>query len=84
MKLPAVCYKTKEPVLIAIHYDMNGVRHDKTCDHFLQYLVPGKIEEAQRDCDCLNKEKPSVDRCGNKIDWEKVDHFFVNVQEDLY
>ena len=75
----AICYKTKEPV-----YYNKGTKNEKTCDHFLSYLTWKDEKAAQEEVDKLNAEKPNTLWNGIKVDWNTVDHFFVNIQEGFY
>jgi hypothetical protein len=79
MERPCICYKTKEPT-----YYNKGTKYESSCDEFLLYQCFRKIEEVQAEVDRLNNDHPEKDFMGNKIDWNKIDYFFVNVQEEMY
>lgn len=76
----AICYKTKNPVV----YN-KGTKWEKTCDKFLARYFENDMEKAQMEINRLNTEKPDrVCKAGMMIDWEKVDYFFINEQEEMY
>lgn len=55
----------------------------KQGDSFLSYMTWKSLEEAQKEADKLNKEKPAVLWNKEKIDWNKIDYFFADRQEDF-
>lgn len=73
MKMNTICYKTKEPT-----YYNKGTKYETTCDTFLAYYTYKNDEEAQEEAKRLNTEKPATLWNGEKIDWTKIDYFFVN------
>lgn len=75
----ALCYKTKTPVI----YN-RGTKYEKTCDSFLAMYIGGTDAQAQAEADRLNKEHPDKFRWGEPIDWTKIDHFFINKQDEMY
>lgn len=77
--MTVVCYKTKTPV-----YYNKGTKYESTCDTFLSYYAGKSREAAQKDVDEINRTKPEKLWNGEKIDWTKVDHFFVDDQEEMY
>ena len=66
-----VCYKVKKPMIFG----------RETCDTFLAYYSYKTVEEIQKEVDRLNKTHPAEDICGNPIDWNEVDFFFVKEQD---
>lgn len=76
MKKTIVCYKTIKPVV----YN-EGTKYETTCNTFLCYYTNKTIEEAQKDCDKMNAEKPLYIWNGKKIDWDKVAYFYADEQE---
>lgn len=79
MKVPCICYKTKEPM-----YINKGTIYEKSYNEFLLYQSFKKEEEVEKIVKKLNEEHPKKDNMGNPIDWNKIDYFFVNVQEEMY
>ena len=79
MMMNTICYKTREPV-----YYNKGTKWEKTCDHFLAYYTYKNDADAQAEVDKLNTEHPDKLWNGEPIDWAKIDHFFVNKQEEMY
>ena len=77
--MTVICYKMKEPVV----YN-RGTKYESTCDHFLSYYTYKTQEEAQKEVDEINATKPAKLWNGEKVDWNKVDHFFVSDQEEMY
>lgn len=76
--MTTICYKTKTPV-----YYNKGTEYEKSCDQFLAYMTWKTIEKAQEEAEKLNIEKPTVLWNGEKVDWNKVDYFFADCQEDF-
>ena len=76
--MTAICYKTKAPVV----YN-KGTKYESACNHFLSYYTYKSQEEAQKEVDEINRTKPEALWNGNKVDWNKVDYFFVNDQEEM-
>lgn len=74
MKKTVVCYQLKTPITF------DGV---KFYDHFLSYYTSETIEQAQADCDKMNKEKPSKLWNGKIIDWNEIDYFYASEQEEM-
>ena len=65
--------------------EMNTICYKmKTGDEFLAYYTYKNDEEAKNEAEKLNTEKPAKLWNGQPIDWEKIDHFFVNKQEEMY
>jgi len=79
MERVTICYKTKEPV-----YYNKGTSYEKTCDTFLKTQCFMEKEEVEKIVKWMNEEHPEKDSLGNPIDWDTIDYFFVNVQEELY
>lgn len=79
MMTNTICYKTKEPV-----YYNKGTKWERTHDTFLAYYTYKNDAEAQAEADRLNAEHPATLWNGEKIDWTKIDYFFVNKQEEMY
>jgi hypothetical protein len=69
----------REPV-----YYNKGTKYETTCDTFLAYYTYKNDEEAKAEAERLNAEKPATLWNGQPIDWTKIDHFFVNKQEEMY
>lgn len=78
MMMNTLCYKTKVPTV----YN-KGTKYEKSCDTFLLCYLYQKDDEVQALCDRLNNERPDSYN-GIKIDWENIDHLFVNKQEEMY
>lgn len=79
MKRTVICYTTKEPV-----YYNKGTKYEKTENTFLAYYTYKTVEEAQREVDTLNATHPAKLWNGERIDWTKIDSFFVSEQEEMY
>ena len=75
----AICYKMKEKV-----YYNKGTKSERTHDTFLAYYTYKSKEEAQKDVDEINRTHPAEEKNGTPIDWNKVDYYFVNEQEEMY
>ena len=76
----AICYKTKTPVV----YN-KGTKWETSCDTFLARYFENDIKKAQAEIKRLNTEKPDrVCKQGMKIDWDKIEYFFLNEQEEMY
>ena len=73
-----ICYKMKEPV-----YYNKGTKYETTCDTFLAYYTYKNVEEAQVEVDELNNEKPTKLWNGEPINWDEIDFFFVDEQEEI-
>lgn len=79
MKIPTICYKTKEPV-----YYNKGTKWEKTCSDFLFMEVHGDISFARQKLMEYNKMLDSgVEKC-NGLDFTKVSFFYINMQEEMY
>lgn len=74
-----ICYKMKTPVV----YN-KGTKYERTCDTFLAYYTSQSDAEAQAEAEWLNTTKLATLRTGTPINWEKIDYFFVNKQEEMY
>ena len=79
MTQTVICFKTRQPVI----YNA-GTKCEKRCDTFLAYYTYKTPIEAQKEVDELNRTKPVKDWRGLPIDWDSIDHFFVNQQEEMY
>lgn len=79
MKKTVICYKAKTPVI----YN-KGTKYEKREDTFLSYYTYKTVEEAQREVEALNANKPAKLWNGERIDWTKIDSFFVSEQEEMY
>ena len=80
MKLFTLCYKTKKPII----YN-EGTRWEKQHSTFLfcylnNYTQYNSVNEI---CARLNQEKPATWYNGLKIDWNIIDYFYVNIQEEM-
>lgn len=64
-----ICYKLKNPVTF------NG-RDFHT--EFMSYVLYDNRENAEKVVEKLNQEKPGKLFNGEKIDWDRIDYFFVN------
>lgn len=76
--MTAICYKTKAPIVYK-----KGTKHESSCDHFFSYYTYKTKEEAQKEVDKINRTKPKALWNGKKIDWTKIDYFFVTDQEEM-
>ena len=76
--MTVICYKTIE----AVYYN-KGTEYEKRCDTFLAYYTGKTVEEAQKECDRLNKEHPEKMPTKEPINWQKIAYFFVNEQEEM-
>lgn len=56
----------------------------KNGDSYLAYYTYKTKEEAQKEVDELNTIKPIKLRNGEAIDWNNVNYFFVDEQEEMY
>lgn len=74
-----VCYKTRQPVI----YN-KGTQWETRCDTFLSYYTYKSVIDAQREVDEINQTKPVNDPCGRPIDWDSIEYFFVDEQEEMY
>lgn len=79
MKRTVICYTTKEPV-----YYNKGTKYETIENTFLAYYTYKTVEEAQREVDTLNATHPAKLWNGERIDWTKIDSFFVSEQEEMY
>lgn len=75
----ALCYKTKNPVI----YN-KGTKWEKQDDEFLAMYVSYNDTEAQTIVEKLNKDKPTILPNGRPIDWNNVEYFFINKQDEMY
>lgn len=71
MTQTTICYKVKKAIPFT------------NCDHFLAYMTWKTVEEAQKDAEKLNREKPATLWNGLPIDWDTVDYFYADSQEDF-
>lgn len=53
MMMTAICYKTTKPMVLN-----RGTRYEKTYDEFMAYLTYKTPEEAQKEVDAINTNKP--------------------------
>lgn len=73
-----ICYKQNVPTV----YN-KGTKWEKTCDTFLAYQTYKTLEEAQRECDEMNANKPErlfngqLAKCDERV-------YFAQVQEEMY
>ena len=56
----------------------------KKRDKYLAYYTYKSVEEAQKEADALNTEKPTKMWNGEKIDWNEINRFYVKRQEEMY
>jgi len=68
MKKILVYYKLKVPYV----FERNIIY-----SAFPAYYTYKTVEEAQKEVDEMNKNHSIKDSCGNVINWEIVDHFFI-------
>jgi len=73
-----ICYKTRVPEV----YN-KGTKWERTHSDFLLYYTNKTREEAQQDVNRLNTTKPKTFCNGEKIDWDKIDYFYVDEQEEM-
>ena len=78
MKQTVICYKTKEPV-----YYNKGTKDERQCDQFLAYYTTKTKEEAQTECNELNNHHYEKLWNNEKIDWNKIEYFFTDEQEEM-
>lgn len=78
MTIRTINYRTINDVI----YN-EGTKWEKRCNEFLAYITNGTIEDAQKECDKLNAERPTKMWNGKKIDWTKIAYFFADEQEDF-
>ena len=74
--MTTINYKTKVPT-----YYNKGTEWESSCDTFLAYYTYKTIEEAKIEVEEMNRTHPTHLFNGQPIDWEKIDHFFVDEQE---
>lgn len=79
MKSTVICYKMKEPVV----YN-KGTKYETSRDTFLAYYTYKSVAEAQKEVDEINSTHPAEQWNKTKIDWDKVDYYFVSEQEEMY
>ena len=53
-------------------------------DEYLSYYTYKTVEDAQKEVDTLNANKPAKLWNGESIDWTEVECFFVDTQEEMY
>lgn len=75
----ALCYKTKNPVV----YN-KGTKWEKQDDEFLAMYVSYNDIKAQAIANDLNKNKPAMLPNGRPIDWNEIDYFFINKQDEMW
>ena len=56
----------------------------KKGERFLSYYTYKTQEEAQKEVNEMNRTKPTKLWNGEKVDWTKVEKFFVDDQEEMY
>lgn len=56
----------------------------KDGNEYLAYYTYKTKEAAQEEVNKLNTEKPAHLFNGEAIDWNKVDYYFVDEQEEMY
>lgn len=78
MMSTVICYRTKEPEIYS-----EGTKWEKREFDFLAYYTYKTIEEAQKEVNKLNQMKPEQLWNGRKIDWNKIDYFYVEKQEEM-
>ena len=74
-----LCYKTKNPVI----YNEGTQWESKHSTFLFCYLGNTKRETAESICNRLNTEKPSKLWNGHIIDWDEIDYFYLNEQEEM-
>lgn len=52
-KVVAMCFKTNKPEVYAV-----GTPYEHTCDTFLDHYCAMTLEEAQKEAERINREKP--------------------------
>lgn len=78
MMMTVICYKTHEPVV----YN-KGTKYEKKHDTFLAYYTHKSKEEAQKEVDRLNSEKPERLWNGELAHCDERT-YFVSEQEEMY
>ena len=74
-----ICYKTKVPTV----YNA-GTPRETSNDTYLAFYCYGRTkEELTEYVTKINNEKPDVVMPYGKVDWNKIDHFFVDEQEEM-
>lgn len=56
----------------------------KTGETFLSYYTYKSQKEAQKEIQRMNETKPEKLWNGEKVDWTKVEEFFIDDQEEMY
>lgn len=72
-----ICYKLDKPVI----YN-KGTKWEKTEDTFLAYYTHKTVEEAQKEVDIINTEKPEKLWNGEPADYEHR-IYFASEQEEM-
>lgn len=74
-----VCYKTRKPVV----YN-EGTKYETTCNTFLAYYSGKNRTELENYVNMVNAEKPETVEIFGKVDWNEIECFFINEQEQMY
>lgn len=74
--MTTINYVTKEPTI----YN-KGSKWEASCDTFLAYYTYKTIEEAKAEVEEMNRTHPTYAGNGEPINWEKIDHFFIDEQD---
>ena len=56
----------------------------KQNETYLAYYTYKTVEEAQKEVDKINSTKPEKLWNGEKINWDRIEKFMVNEQEEMY
>ena len=79
MKKTVICYKTLRPMIIN-----EGTEYEKRVSTFLFcYCDTIDLERAKSICNLLNTQKPSKLWNGREINWDEIEYFFADEQEEM-
>ena len=77
--MTTICYKMKNPV-----YYNKGTKWEKSSDEFLAYYTYKSVEDAKKEVEEINSNKPEKLETGAPVNWDEVAYFFVNEQSEMY
>lgn len=74
-----ICYKLKNPMVFN-----KGTKWESSCSTFLAYYTAKNEAEAQKEVDEINATHPEKLFNGEKINWDEIEKFYVDKQEEMY
>lgn len=78
MKKTIVAYKLREPKV----YN-KGTKYETKEDTFLAWYTEKNKEVVEKEIKKLNEEKPERQPNGKKINWDEIEYYFVDEQEEM-